>query len=341
MGVVGWGVGTQAQPPSTPSGQWYRGNTHVHTLESDGDTSPDDVARWYRTHYYDFVIVTDHRALTKVDALNAAHGADGRFLVIPGEEVGADLGRIPIHVNALGVDAHVPPVPGTTVADTLRRNVAAIRAAGGVPQVNHPYFGWAMTADDLVASEARLFEIFNGHPFSNNYGGSGRPPLEELWDSILSRGHRLYAVAADDAHHFKRPDDPTATKPGTGFVMVRAPRLEARAIVAALERGDFYASTGVILDEYTVEDGRIRVKVRPAWMAGYRIQFIGRDGVLLDEVSAGEATYRTRGDEGYVRVKVLESNGAVAWLQPVFVGGLRRPPSDTTDAAGSKPPIPH
>ena len=31
------------------------------------------------------------------------------------------------------------------------------------------------------------------------------------------------------------------------------------------------------------------------------------------------ATYEIRGDEGYVRARVLESNGRVAWCQPVPV----------------------
>jgi hypothetical protein len=32
------------------------------------------------------------------------------------------------------------------------------------------------------------------------------------------------------------------------------------------------------------------------------------------------AVYEIKGDEGYVRAKVIESNGAVAWLQPFGVG---------------------
>ena len=35
---------------------------------------------------------------------------------------------------------------------------------------------------------------------------------------------------------------------------------------------------------------------------------------------ATTATYAFKGDEGYVRAKVIESNGAVAWIQPVPVG---------------------
>jgi len=30
--------------------RWYKGNTHTHTLNSDGDSHPDDVVKWYRSH---------------------------------------------------------------------------------------------------------------------------------------------------------------------------------------------------------------------------------------------------------------------------------------------------
>ena len=33
-----------------PTLQWYKGNTHTHTINSDGDSTPDEVVRWYREH---------------------------------------------------------------------------------------------------------------------------------------------------------------------------------------------------------------------------------------------------------------------------------------------------
>src|SRR4029450_2752195 len=65
--------------------RWFKGNTHTHTLNSDGDSTPDDVVRWYREHGYDFLALTDHNFLTSVEALNALHVADDRFLGGRGE----------------------------------------------------------------------------------------------------------------------------------------------------------------------------------------------------------------------------------------------------------------
>lgn len=300
--------------------RWYKGNTHTHTLNSDGDSTPDDVVRWYREHEYDFLVLTDHNFLTSVDGLNALHGADEKFLVIKGEEVSDRFGGKPLHINGLDPSRLVEPQGGTSVVDVLARNVGAIRAANGVPAINHPNFGWAITADELQqVRESRLFEVYNGHPFVNNLGGGGVPGLEEVWDAILSRGILQYGLAVDDAHTFKQPGNPDVAGPGRGWVAVRAPRLEARAVVEAIERGEFYASTGVMLEDVQVSAERMHVVVKPIASSRYRIQFIGKGGRLLSESLQANATYVFTGGEGYVRARVLESNGRMAWVQPVMV----------------------
>ncbi len=303
-----------------PALRWYKGNTHTHTLNSDGDSTPDEVVRWYREHGYHFLVLSDHNFLTSVDGLNALHGADDKFLVVKGEEVSDTFEKKPLHINGLDVSTRVEPQHGSSVVEVLQRNVDAIRRVDGVPHINHPNFGWAITTDDLrQVRNYRLIEIFNGHPLVNNLGGGGVPGLEEVWDTILTSGTLLYGLAVDDAHYLKQPGNPDVPGPGRGWVVVRAPRLEARALVDALERGDFYASTGVELTDYQANARQITVTVKPRSDAKYRIQFIGKGGRLLREVTEPTATYDIRGDEGYVRPKVIESNGRVAWCQPIQV----------------------
>jgi hypothetical protein len=310
-------VSSVAQQPG--AARWYKGNTHTHTLNSDGDSTPDEVVRWYRENAYHFLVLSDHNFLTAVDGLNAVHGADGRFLVIKGEEVSDRFGESPIHINGLDVEHQVGPQGGSTLVETIQRNVDAIRAARGVPHINHPNFRWAITAEQLAqVRNNKLFEIYNGHPQVNNVGGGGVAGLEEVWDAILSAGMLLYGIAVDDAHHFKRPWDRTAARPGQGWIMVRTDRLASEAILAAMERGDFYASTGVELRDYQVSDTAMTITIREEEWSKYRVQFIGRGGRVLSEVTASPAVYRFRGDEGYVRARILESNGKVAWTQPVM-----------------------
>jgi hypothetical protein len=313
-------LGEVPQPPpssAAPTLRWYKGNTHTHTVNSDGDSTADEVTRWYREHGYQFLVLSDHNFLTEVAGLNALFGADEKFLLIRGEEVTDEFAGKPLHLNGLNLSRRVSPQGGATLVETLQRDIDAIRAADGVPHINHPNFRWAITADELTAvRRSKLFEIYNGHPQVNNLGGGGVPGLEEVWDQILSSGQTIYGIAVDDAHHFKRPWDPTASRPGRGWVVVRAPRLEPREIVLALERGDFYASTGVTLTDYVVSDRGMTVTIAPTPFSKYRIQFVGRGGRVLAESTASPASYAFKGGEGYVRARVVESNGAMAWLQP-------------------------
>jgi hypothetical protein len=309
-------VAAQARPAN-----WYKGNLHTHTLNSDGDSTPHEVVTWYREHGYQFLVLTDHNYLTSVDGLNAIHAAADKFLVVKGEELTGRAGDKPVHVNGFEVERLVEPPSGAAVVEVAQKMVDGIRAANGVPSINHPNFGWAFTTDELgQIQRTRLFEVFNGHPTVNNFGGGGVPGLEETWDRILSSGKLLYGTAVDDAHYFKRPWDPTAPAPGKGWVYVRSPRLDGRALVEALERGEFYASTGVELTAVDVVNSTLTIAVRQEPSSKYRVQFIGRQGRVLSEATASPASYTFKGDEGYVRAKVIESNGKLAWVQPVPVG---------------------
>lgn len=301
--------------------RWFKGNTHTHTLNSDGDSTPDDVVRWYREHGYHFLVLTDHNFLTSVEGLNALHGANEKFLVIKGEEVTSAFQSKAVHVNGLDVASLVEPTRNAaSLVATIQGNVDGIRKANGVPHINHPNFQWAMTPDDIrQVKDNRLFEIYNGHPTVHNEGGGGVLGLEEAWDQILSQGTLLYGIAVDDAHTFKQPGNPGVAGPGRGWVVIRAPRLEARALLSALEQGDFYASTGVDLADIRSTPSSLTVAVRPQGDFKYRLQFIGKGGRVLRESTEPTATYTFTGTEGYVRAKVIDSGGRAAWVQPVFV----------------------
>lgn len=323
VGLTVWpsanSVDEQAIPGSTL--RWYKGNTHTHTLNSDGDSTPDEVVRWYREHGYHFLVLTDHNYLTNVDGLNSIHGAAEKFLVIKGQEVTSSFQTRPVHVNGLDVSGLVDHArDASSMVETIQRNVDGIRKANGIPHINHPNFGWSMTADDLrQVKNNRLFEVYNGHPLVHNSGGGGVQSLEEAWDTILSQGIELYGIAVDDAHTFKQPGNRNVAGPGRGWISVRAPRLEARTLLDAVERGDFYASTGVELVDVKATGTSLTVETRVVGGRKHRIQFIGKGGRVLSEVHASTATYTFTGAEGYVRAKVIDSGGDIAWVQPVFV----------------------
>jgi hypothetical protein len=136
---------------------------------------------------------------------------------------------------------------------------------------------------------------------------------------MLGAGIRIFGVASDDVHQLKQPWAKASARPGQGWVVVRAAALTAESILSALAAGDFYASTGVELSEIQATPQRLTVTVKAQDYARYTIHFIGQGGRVLREATASPATYEIAGNEGYVRAKILDSNGQLAWTQPVFV----------------------
>lgn len=300
--------------------RWYKGNTHTHTKNSDGDSPPADVVKWYANHKYNFLFMTDHEFLTPIAPLNEQFGKTGEFVVMQGQEVTDSFDKKPHHLNGLGISRVCMPARSVvSSAANIQANVDCIRSAGGVPQLNHPNFGWALTAAEIQkVGNFGLMEIHNGHPLVNNLGGGGSPGAEEIWDTLLTAGRRIYGIADDDSHAFKQLNEIHLANPGRGWIFVRSPELTQSAILAAIERGDFYASTGVELADLRYVGKSLTVDIKEARWSKYTINFIGRGGRVLKTTTTEPATYTTRGNEGYVRVKIIESNGKMAWTQPVF-----------------------
>ena len=310
-----------AQTTQAVRSRWFKGNTHAHTLQSDGDSTPEEVTKWYRENGYNFLFITDHETITPVEELNKTFGKAGEFEVFTGQEVTDRLDGKPYHVNGLGVKRVTMPQRGKTVVENLQLNVDSVRSSGGIVQLNHPNFGWALNAEQIGrVKNVKLMEIFNGHPLVNNLGGGGSPSVETIWDSVLSGGKLIYGIASDDVHSVRKLGNRKVPTPGHGWVMVRAQELTEKAILEALERGDFYSSTGVELEDHRSDARSIAVTIKPERWSKYRIQFIGAGGKILSESVENSAEYRFKGNEKYVRAKVIESNGNMAWTQPVMVG---------------------
>jgi uncharacterized protein (TIGR03437 family) len=315
--------------PGAARQRWYRGNTHTHTSNSDGDSTPRAVAEWYKANGYDFVFITDHDRLTGVAELNAALGAGGNFLVIGGVEVTDDFRGLPVHLVALNPRRVTLPQSGGSVLDTLQRDVNDIRRAGGVPYVAHPNLQYAVSAADLKAlRNYSLFELFNALDITASYGDATHPSVERIWDEVLSTGKVLYGIAADDTHSLEKNP---RWLPGRAWVVVRAASLTPAAIVGALERGDFYASTGIYLPDLQVTNTGITITTEETFVEcgdfdfcaeNPLVEFIGRHGRVLMATNISPAHYRFAGNELYVRARVTDLYGRTAWTQPVFPAGL-------------------
>jgi len=375
----------QAAPPEQMA--FFKGNTHTHTLWSDGDASPDWVTAWYQERDYDFLVLSEHNIVAdherwfavsdggrltpeRFSALQQQFGVDvvqvrdtadggqemrlptlgelrsrfevaGEFILITGEEVTDGFEGKNVHINAFNLASVIPPQHGTSLMETVNSNLAAIELHGiehGRPvlaHLNHPNFTWSLTQENLAAAPAlRSFEIYNGHPSVNNRGDETRPSTEAMWDFVnqaaAQEGRPLcLGVATDDAHHYHEMKF-GRSNPGRGWMQVAAKDLSPESILAAMEAGNFYGSSGVELHSFERNAKGYRVQVLAEEGVSYRIQFYGArsDGTrgLLDEVVGTETTFTPGADVLFVRAQVVsdrphpnpaeEGETECAWLQP-------------------------
>jgi len=330
LAIVFIGGGASADPPPAfdrafDLTAFYKGNTHSHSLRSDGDSPPAVLAQWYRDRGYAFLAITDHNVVAD-PKLRAEVEEAGRFVVVLGEEVSnaARVGGrdVPVHANAICSSATVGGRRLDSVSAAVEDSVARILAQpGAVAQLNHPNFGWALREGDVVrAKGAALLEVWNQHPHVQSGGDATRPSVETMWDRLLSAGHVFHGVASDDVHDLHRTREELGYEPrpgGKGWVQVASAELTAPAICDALERGDFYSSTGVRLARVRVTSSEYSVEA--AVESPVAIEFIGSGGRLLARSTGRSATYRPLGGEGYVRARITGAGGTRAWTQPVFL----------------------
>lgn len=325
-----------AKSARTTSAHWYRGNTHTHSNNSfDGESSPVAVATTYKSLGYNFLFFTDHNKLTNIDNVNSEVGVPGQFLAIKGEEVTDYTNGSPVHIIGLNNNFLVTPQHGSSVLTTINNDINAVNQAGGVAILAHPNYLFAVNDSDFKNfNGTTFFEIFNAHPVVNNYGDATHSSVEAKWDQALSSGKLLYGFGVDDMHTLTNPEGPF---PGRAWVMVRAANLDADSLIQAMANGDFYASTGVTLSDYQVSANGISIAVADNPGALATIDFIGRNGQLLQRSNANSASYAFTGHEQYVRAKITNDQGA-AWTQPTFTERLN--PTDAimnAAAVGTEP----
>jgi len=183
-----------------------------------------------------------------------------------------------------------------------------------------------------------------------------------MWDVLLTKrlaesgADVVYAVATDDAHNYHN-FTPRAANPGQAWIVVRAAQLTPESIIQAMNAGDFYCSTGVTLKDIAFKNKVLAVQVDPEPGVTYTTHFIGTRrgydpagrpvknaegeeirttrrysqdmGAVLEAVKGTTARYTLKGDEIYVRAKVVSSRQnekshvpgerESAWVQPVVV----------------------
>ena len=226
--------------------------------------------------------------LKPLDEFRALVEQRGKFIMIPCEEISDRAEGVPVHINASNVRDVIEPLGGATVREAIENNLRSVHEqaekAGReiLAHLNHPNFGWAITAEDIAhAVTERHFEVYNGHPGVNQLGDEHRPNIDRLWDIANTirltelKAAPLFGIATDDSHSYH--GKPNAARPGRGWTMVRSTHLTPEYILKAIKTGDCYASSGVTLADVRYDKQRrvLELEIAPAGDATFETQFIG------------------------------------------------------------------
>lgn len=155
---------------SVQAAEWYRGNTHAHSWQSDANVAPEEAVHWYKTHGYQFLALTDHTSLQTekdrwrfseeaeikhimelfgsdwvetriegngtqmrlktVDELQQKFNEPGKFLLVSGHEQNSSAGGRTLHTIAFNVTETIPFRDGESASEAIRENHWAIKRHG-------------------------------------------------------------------------------------------------------------------------------------------------------------------------------------------------------------------
>lgn len=298
----------------TAPGTFWRGNLHTHSNLSDGALDPVEVCRRYKAEGYDFIALTDHFVgAFGYPVADTVPFRDDAFTTILGAELhsGAMENGELWHILAVGLPADFAPshTPGFTPVpdqETGPELAARARAAGAFVAIAHPQWSGLTMGDARSITAAHAVEIYN-HGCAVE---CDRPDGTYVADLLMSEGRDVTLIATDDAH-FKCADA------FGGWVMVKAEANDPARLLAALKRGDFYASQGPELRGVEVTQDAVIVTCSAA-----SVVIAQGHGSVAPAVHGASMTRaviprdRLR-DTPWIRVTVLDAAGRRAWSNPI------------------------
>ena len=285
------------------NGNWYKGNTHLHSTASDGGKTFSELARMYAGAGYDFLFRTDHWVTSRV----AADDADAPLLWLDGTELdGTDDTGSYFHAVCLGTFTGLNRDEGLVAA------LDAARAQGGILILAHPHW----TGNSLEDARRWNFDGVEVYNYVCHWlNGKGHGGVH--WSAMLERCPDTLAFACDDAHI-------VPSHPGWdgGWIVVSASSCTQDAIMSAIRAGHFYSTCGPDFHDISCDGYQVTIRTSPVQYArlvgqGHLGARVGSfDGALFTETS-----FTIPEDWPYAYLEIEDDRRRRAWTNPLFVAG--------------------
>ena len=327
-------------------GQFYKANLHCHTTCSDGKHTAAEIKEIYQKEGYSIVAFTDHSVLVPHQDVT-----DENFLALNGCELEcnqkgtidwrlmktchvccialepdniyqvcyADKYLSPYQLerkHILAFDKERPDFERVYSHEGISAMIQEARNRGFFVTYNHPGTNLEHYPDYIGYKNMNAIELHNTAGVRDGFYDY----CPETYDDLLRAGNKIYAIAGDDTH----AADWCFDKQVRGYTMIKAAKLEYRAVTNALVNGHFYVSQGPVIDELWFEDGVIHLKTpgadRIVFTVGNRRDY--KSYIAKDGVSIKEAEFEIKPDQSYVRATIYDEYGHAANTNAFFIEDL-------------------
>jgi hypothetical protein len=294
--------------PWQSEGDWLRCQLHAHTINSDGEPTPEGLVEHYARAGFDVLAITDHWHITPFEH-------EG-ILVIPSAELSGTVEGEFEEADVLAYGIDQLPEPRERFP-SIAEAASWIVAHGGVAYLAHPYWSGLSAQHYLDATDLSGIEVFNGG--AEQQQGNGLSVVH--WDAILGAGSSCHGIATDDSHYAGQDSR-------LGWTMVKARERSREAVLDALGSGCLYATSGPELRDVRVDDEGVEVRCSPASSVALRsgvwdgckvnadprgMNWRGRVKERSEDGSITAARFELPEFHGWGRVEVVAADGGRAW----------------------------
>ena len=299
--------------------EWLKGNLHSHTTNSDGKPSPQERLDGYVDQGYDYLCLSDHYDITRVDSVRCP--AD--FTLVQGVELHPDnpFGGQRHHFVCLNVEddmdsANMPP----------QYVIDAVNEQGGAVFLAHPHWSSVSVGRDVLPLRGFAgIEVFN-----TTCRCAGRGDSSVHWDDWMEQEDRLYPALANDDSHALDSDERDTYQ---GWTWARVKERSPGAVLDALVRGASYCSNGPEIRDIRLrrvdEEGDEQQVVEATVQCSEALRILAvadRVGVQYWEKGETfeEATFTLRPGSRWTRFEIFSPDGSKAWSNPLDLTRLSR-----------------
>jgi len=259
--------------------RYFKANLHAHSSISDGNFSPEELKNLYKEKGYSILAITDHNIIVDHSDLN-----DEDFLLLTAAEYNINnpdmkdniITAKTYHINFISKtpdnlwmpyrrpayrESSQPYLDAITFGDlefdkydldVVNKIIAAGNEHGFLTMYNHPV--WSLQTREDYAGLCGLWgmEICNYSSFICGYEENN----DRVFQEMLNLGMNVYPLGTDDIHSIKDL--------AGAWIMIGAEKLEYGSVISALEKGDFYASTGPEIYSLETDGENIYIKCSDA-----------------------------------------------------------------------------